>query len=193
MHEFGFKIYRVAPLRLRHFARGLNQKAKTDKLDAKVLALFGLKNELNPSMVPSETMNQLKETYVLMQKLVQLRTEMLLRWQSMQFSNTQNSCKGLTKHIDIEIAECENKILEIIKSDDNLWQQYRIIMSIKGVGKKCAMAMLALMPELGYCNDKEIASLAGLAPINRESGKWIGKSFISGEEKLSVRPYICLR
>ncbi len=46
--------------------------------------------------------------------------------------------------------------------------------------------MLALMPELGYCNDKEIASLAGLAPINRESGKWTGKSFISGGRK-SVR------
>ena len=102
-------------------------------------------------------------------------------------SHSKLMIKLAEKHlafIEKNIAVIDAELEALIQKDEALKTRYEILLSIVGIGKVAAMAMLIEMPELGSMNKKQVAALAGLAPMTRQSGNWRGKAFIQGGRKL---------
>ena len=94
---------------------------------------------------------------------------------------TQNAGIDISKDkLDAHIAAVDKECLRLLKQDEHLNGRYEIVNSIPGIGDITAIAMLVHMPELGELDEKQVASLAGLAPVTRQSGKWRGKASIRG-------------
>ncbi len=176
----GLPIARLDPRRARRFAEALGVKAKTDPVDACILAQFGafLKPATTPLFGPA--LEQLKELVAARRGLIQQGTRIANRSKTAvapllkrQLRQSGDQAKRQIKAID---AECH----KITASDPALAQRLSILISIPSIGEVTAMAVLAEMPELGELNDKQVASLLGVAPIARDSGAFQGKRHIRG-------------
>lgn len=183
LHEAKIAFFKVTPTKMRHFAKSKGQYAKTDKIDAKMLAIYGVHHDGETSEPISPIIARLQEKFHYLMKLTEDRTAEVNRLKTITDKDTRAIC---TKHIEtLEslIAKLDKQMMAIIKSDAELYRRYLIMVSVKGVGIKCAFGLLACLPELGQCDEKQIAALVGVAPISRESGQWKGKSFIGGGRK----------
>lgn len=173
----------VNPRQVRDFARGLGQFAKTDSIDAEVLAKFA--QLVQPAVRPQKTAQttDLAELVHRRRQLNDLRTQESNRLAMAHHQRVRKSVQQVIKVLDRQIAEIDELIREHIKADDNFQQKERILRSTPGVGPQTSAMLLAQMPELGELNRQEIAALAGLAPWDRSSGKWIGRGHIWGGRK----------
>ncbi len=183
----GFSVARINPIQLRNFARANGIKGKTDKLDAKIIAQYGhiFHDNLRPSHQQDDDFLQAKELYRIVQRFVTDRKNQLLICSPMQYADNKKSVQRIIAVYDREIAKAEGKLLEFINSVPFLLNKFKIITSMKGVGKKAAFALIFEMPEIdGELTAKQIASLVGLAPFNKDSGKFKGKRSISGGRKI---------
>ena len=178
-HKAGLPVCVCNPARVRNFAKSIGRLAKTDKLDASDLACFG--ERIQP------TITQLKP-----EKIRLISDLLAVRSQCLEMSTMQkNRLKRMPKIVQAPIREILNTITEQIagidKQLDKLiaevpeWQE-RVdqLTSAKGVGKVLAYTLLSELPELGQLNRKQIAALVGVAPMNRDSGRYTGKRFIRG-------------
>jgi len=170
----------VNPRQVRDFARGMGQLAKTDSIDADVLAKFA--QLVQPALRPHKTveMTDLAELVHRRRQLNNLRTQESNRLAMAHHQKVRKSVQQVIKVLDHQIAQIDELISEHIKSDDNFSQKDKILRSTPGIGPQTSAMLLSQMPELGELNRQEIASLAGLAPYDRSSGKWIGKGHIWG-------------
>ncbi|GFM30312.1 IS110 family transposase [Novosphingobium sp. PY1] len=171
---------KLNPARARRFAQAAGTLAKTDKIDATILARMAA--TLQPPVRPATTPQQAKLAELISARDSLVRDKIAV----------QNQAKNLTvpllkrqhKHrldqIDRHIAQVDAEIAESIATDPALARRHQIISSIAGVGIRTADQLVATMPELGALEPKQAASLAGLAPIARQSGQWKGRSFIQG-------------
>jgi transposase len=170
----------VNPKRVRDFARSLGGQAKTDRIDAKLLALFGERNRPRITEKNSEQQRELQQLVLRRRQLVHLRTiEKHHREHSTSkqvFRNIQNIVDFLSK----EIKTLEKQIQKLIHADDAFSRLANIIHSVPGCGAVCAATFLSELPELGAINRKQIAALGGVAPYNNDSGKFQGKRRILG-------------
>lgn len=177
--ELGVHI--AHPNQVYHFAKSERILAKTDKLDAKTLALFGEKKQVEASVVKSE---EEEESQELMRRKQQL-TDFLIK-EKMRLSHAslgksaKESLKRFIKQIEREIELLDKKLQEIIKNDTPKKEAIAILKTFKGIGDKTALLLVLCVPELGHLNRAEIASLIGLAPVNRDSGKKKGYRTIKG-------------
>jgi len=171
---------KVNPRRVRRFAELVGKRAKTDRADAEVLARFGQMLEPRIQQPNDETMNELKALHVARNGLVKDRTAARNRskMQTIDLLKHQNTQR--LKHIEAQIKAVDAAILQRIQASVPLKARFDILVSIPGISTISASALLIEMPELGTLDEKAAASLAGLAPITRQSGKWNGKSFIGG-------------
>jgi transposase len=177
----GYKAYVINPIRIRNFAKSLGILAKTDKIDAKVIRLFGEKMDLDVRIFKSNDT---------LRNLVLRRRQLIDMIKSEGNHKEELFDKSMLKSIDKninnlnkELAQIEEKMIFLIKSDEDLSGKYAKLMKIQGIGSITATVLLSELPELGYLDNRKITALSGLAPHNRESGTYKGKSFIGGGRK----------
>lgn len=176
----GLPLCKVNPLQARRFAQSRGTRAKTDRVDAMMLAHMGeaLAPDIKPA--PSKIMNDLRALYVARQALVKDRTAARNRGKHLQLALLKRQNKARLKQIKAQLADIDAAIEAIIREDEELSRRFDIVLSIPGIGSVAAFALLIDMPELGTLEPRQVASLAGLAPITRQSGQWRGRSFIGG-------------
>jgi transposase len=159
----------VNPSRVRNFARSTGQYAKTDQLDARILAEFGKSVQLRLYRMPSDEERRLSDLATRRSQLLEMIVAEKNRYQAMPRlqEKLQKHLNWLQEELDETNVEIE-ALLEVSQE----WKEKRAILtSCKGVGNVTAFTLLAELPELGEVNRKEIASLVGVAPLNRDSGK----------------------
>jgi len=170
----------VNPRQARRFAEAIGKNAKTDKVDAEMLARMGSVLDLEARAPNTEHLNILRELMTARRGLVKdrvtVRTRMQLITQTLLKRHLKERLAQIEKHID----QVDRVIMEIITGEEDLRVRFEILVSIPGISTVTAFSMLIEMPELGAMSGKQAACLAGLAPISRQSGKWQGKERIQG-------------
>ena len=176
----GVPFVKVNPRQARRFAEATGKLAKTDRLDAAILARMGAVLELEARPAQGEVLLELKELYVAREALVTDRTAAKNRGKALTLSLLKRQNAQRLEPIDRQIATVETAILGIVEADASLADRFAILTSIPGVSTITAFALLIAMPELGALEAGQAANLAGQAPIARQSGRWTGRSFIRG-------------
>lgn len=159
----------VPPQRIRMFAKALGYEAKTDLVDAKVIALYAATAPLVVHPKPSPIVEHLKDLVVRRQQLVGMQTQELNHRVTLVPDLLKSSDK-LLKAIRTNIDGVENAIEAVIDSDADLKTRAKALRTIKGVGPILCASLLGLLPELGSCSAKQAAALVGVAPFDDESG-----------------------
>lgn len=167
--EAGFNIHRARGLNVKQFARSFGQKAKTDKIDAKMLTIYGAKMQESLKLY-QPCSNQLKELISRRQDLKDMLQKENNRKEHFQDKATKHSLSSSINFLKKQIEEIELEIKQRIDKDKELKEKAQAISSVKSVGDKTTMTLLAALPELGRANRREIAALAGLAPYANDSG-----------------------
>lgn len=176
----GHGLIKVNPARARRFAQAIGQQAKTDKADAEILARMGSALGLEIKDARTEDMHEIKELHVSRVALVKDRTACLNRIQVARNKLILSQLRARHSQIERQISQIDSELRRRIAEHPALSRRYKILTSIPGIGAIAATALIIEMPELGTMNGKEAASLAGLAPIVRQSGRWKGQSRIGG-------------
>jgi transposase len=169
----------VQPLKVRQFARAEGLMAKTDKIDAYLIARFGKVMALEPRPLPDKKIRKVRDLLARKRQLNEQRTRELNRLHKAQ-KFLQASHRRSIKLMDKEIAWVEKHITEIVSTVEEWRETYSIITSVPGIGDGVAYTLLGELPELGQLTHKQIAALTGLAPFNRDSGSMRGKRRIRG-------------
>ena len=178
-----YPLVKVNPLQARRFAQSRGSRVKTDAVDAKMLAQMGAAFDLEPSAPMSQNMRDLKEMQVARTALITDRTRLLNRLKTQTVAiNKRHSTARLTQ-IARQIHDLDGEIRACIAAEQTTARAHQILCSIPGIGAITAAAVLIEMPEIGTMDRKQVASLAGLAPMIRQSGQWNGKAFIQGGRK----------
>jgi len=183
----GHALVKVNPRQARRFAEATGTQAKTDRVDAMLLARMGLALDLPPRPVRGELMNEFRELHVARLALIKDRTATGNRANTAAISLIRRQAKARLAIIEKQLAEIDETIAARITDDPELAGRLEILTSIPGIGAVTARMLLIEMPELGTLEPKQAASLAGLAPFARRSGKWKGKEMIRGRD-LHARP-----
>ena len=176
-------VARANAARVRFFAKSMAQHAKTDKIDAFVIAHFAATAQLRALTPTSTTRTALREYYQHRSHLKGLQQRLRLSSNHHHFQNTADSAQRLLDALEQEIAEMDETINQLIEDDPELTEQAGLMATMKGIGVLTAASLLAYLPELGQVNNKEIAALAGLAPYANESGQWVGTRRCRGGRK----------
>ena len=176
----GLPLPRANPLQARRFAQAVGQRAKTDAVDARVLAQMGTALHLRPTEASPPTRRALEELQVARDALVTDRTAARNRQKHLRHRLLKQQSKTRLSQIDRHLAAVDAEIGKRLAEDVGLARRTEILTSIPGVSSITAAGLLTQMPELGRLDAKAVANLAGLALVTRQSGAWQGRSFIQG-------------
>jgi transposase len=171
---------RVNPARARDFARATSALAKTDAIDARLLANMGRALALSPSQATDPLRERLARLQRRRDQLVATRADEKKR---LATAEDEEVCTSITAHIawiDAEIARLQLVIDRLVAGSAELAALRKQLQTAPGVGPVTALTLIALMPELGQRSAKTIAALAGLAPFNNDSGTLRGQRHIKG-------------
>jgi transposase len=180
MGEAGLPLCKVNPRQAKRFGEALGQLAKTDRMDAAMLARFGALLEPKVRPAPARILCDLKALNVARSALVKDRTAAKNREKSLQGPLLKRQCRERLTQILRHLKALEAEMLALIESDQDLARRFAILTSIPGLGPKAACALIADMPELGTLNGQTAAALSGTAPMTRQSGRKTGKAFVTG-------------
>ena len=178
--DAGWAVAVVNPRQVRDFAKALGRLAKTDSIDAGVLAMFA--EHVRPRTTPktSEKQQELDALVTRRRQLVALRSVERTRKQQVTAKVASRTIDKVLKVFDQQIAAIDKAISKLIESNDDWRAKRDLIESVPGVGPTTSATLIAELPELGRLNRQEIASLAGLAPFNHDSGRYRGQRRIRG-------------
>lgn len=176
----GIEAVKVNPRSSRRFAEATGELAKTDRIDAAILARMGAVLDLEGRPAKSESLHDLRELGVARQAPVKDRIAATNREQIAVNPVIKRQLRARLKQIGIQLKEIDAAIATLVDTDPGLSRRRDVLASIPGIGTITAMAILIEMPELGTLDNKQAASLAGLAPMTRQSGTWSGRARIRG-------------
>jgi transposase len=176
----GHRVVVANPRQVRDFARGMGQMAKTDAIDAMMIATFGRVVQPEPRPKPTDQTVDLAELVSRRQQLAGLLTGESNRLPMARHPKVRKSLQQVIRTLESQIAALDKLIRDNIESDDGLQHKDQLLQSFKGIGPQTSAMLLSHMPELGRLNRQEVAALGGLAPWDAKSGKWSGKSRIKG-------------
>lgn len=176
----GLEAVKINPLQVRRFAEAIGTRAKTDPIDARLIAAMAARLDLPPTPPCSQIVADLKALQIARQALVKDRTAAKNRAGHLQNPFLKRQAAARLRHVEAQLAALDAEIAALIASDENLCRRRNILTSIPGISAITAAALLAEAPELGTLDAKAIASLAGLAPMTRQSGRWNGRAIIRG-------------
>lgn len=174
----GVPMVKVNPLQARRFAEAIGQRAKTDAVDAAMLARFGALDALQVRPMVSQTLSDMKELLVARRGLVKDRVAASNRNHTYRAPLLKRLADQRLRQVERQIAAIDAALRALCQADAELKARLEILVSIPAIGEATALAMLIEMPELGAMDNKCAASLAGLAPVARDSGQHSGKRFI---------------
>jgi len=178
--EAGFKTVVVNPRQVRDFARGLGELAKTDPIDARVLARFAQVVQPAPRSAKSAQQAELAELVSRRRQLVDALTQESNRIEKVRLPQIRRSIEAMRHTIEKHLEKIDDEIAKIIEADESLSSKDKLLRSTPGVGKGSSAMLLSHLPELGQLNRQEIAALVGVAPWDCASGKWTGRARIWG-------------
>jgi transposase len=176
----GLPMVKVNPRQARRFAEATGKLAKTDRLDAALLARMGGLLQLEARPAPDETIAELKQLHIARDALVKDRTAAKNRAKAITLALLKRQNADRLKHIERQLSAIEAEIESRIQANAELARRFGILTSIPGIARLTAFVLLIEMPELGAMEPGQAASLSGLAPVARQSGRWTGKAFIRG-------------
>jgi transposase len=186
LHQARVAVSVVNPRLVRDFARARNRLAKTDAIDACVLADYGRTMRPAPAAPPDPALVLLDELVTRRAQLVEDRTRERNRLQQTTRPELLASLRLHLRHLDGQIEKLQARMAELIESTPLLRAKVARLVAVKGVGELTASALLAALPELGTLSKNEVAALGGLAPFNRDSGTLRGTRTIHGG-RIAVR------
>jgi transposase len=180
LHKASTPVSVINPTRVRQFARAAGKLAKTDPIDAAVLAAFG--KAFDPDLTPPRTSTEIElaELVARREQLIHTRVSENQRADTCTIPKLRKSFIRCVAQIEKEIGKIEALIQALVKEQPVLDEKVERLDDITGVGRLTAVMVLATLPELGQLNRRQVAALAGLCPYNRDSGKWAGKRCVSG-------------
>lgn len=168
------------PTQVRHFAAALGKRAKTDPIDAAVIAAFAEAIRPKVTSLPDAETAALSELMARRHQLTEMLKAERLRAMRAASRRASQSIRRVIETLEAELKSLNDDIDTWVKASP-IWQvRADLLCSVPGIGPTTAYILLAELPELGTLSRREIASLAGLAPWTRQSGKWKGKSMIGG-------------
>jgi transposase len=167
------------PRQVRDFARALGRLAKTDRIDAEVLALFAQRIQPEVRPAPREESEEVQALSDRRRQLLELITAEKNRLPTAH-PTTQGSIRRLLKQLEKERAEIEAALTKRIENSEALREREQLLLSVPGVGPVLARTLLGGLPELGALERKQAGALVGVVPFNRDSGQWRGQRHITG-------------
>jgi transposase len=170
----------VNPAQVRAFAQALGKRAKTDPIDAAVIARFAEATRPAVRPLPDEATVLLADLVARRRQIVDMLRAESQRERRIGDKRLKKSIARLKKALEKELAEIDGEIDDTVRGSPLFVEHEALLTSVPGVGKTIARTLLAELPELGTLDRRQIAALAGLAPWTRQSGQWRGKSFIGG-------------
>lgn len=182
----GLHFIKVNPKQARRFAQAIGRLAKTDSVDARMLARMGVVLDLAPQAIEGEDVHDLRELLTARRPLVKDQVTAKTRLATALNPLVREQLCRRIDDIGADIESLDEAIAQIAKQRGTLEARIRRLMTIPGIGRLTATTMLIDMPELGHLDSKKIAALAGLAPMTQQSGKWQGKERITGDRS-SIR------
>jgi transposase len=182
----GLPVVIVNPAQIRAFAKALGKRAKTDPIDAAVIAHFAEATKPTPRPLADEATRLLADLVARRRQIVEMMGAERQREQRMTVPRLKNSIARLLKALEKELASLDDDIDDAVRGSPAWREKDNLLESVPGVGPVISRTLIAELPELGQLGRKEIAALVGLAPFTRQSGMWRGKSFIGGG-RASVR------
>jgi transposase len=175
----GLPVVVVNPAQIRAFAKAIGQRAKTDPIDARVIAHFAEATRPDPRPLPDEATRLLADLVQRRRQIVEMIGAERQR-EKRATPRLKKSIGRLVKALTQELNSVEGDIDESIRGTPAWREKEDLLASVPGIGPKIARTLIAELPELGTLDRKEVAALAGLAPFTRQSGQWKGRSFIGG-------------
>jgi transposase len=173
----------VNPAQVRAFAQALGKRAKTDPIDAAVIAHFAEATKPELRQIPDEMTRFLADLVARRRQIVEMIIAEGQRARRMSDDRLTKSIVRLRKALEKELAELDASIEDHVCGSAVWVEKEALLASVPGVGKIIARTLIAELPELGSLDRRQIAALVGLAPWTRQSGQWRGKSFIGGGRK----------
>ena len=187
LQQAGIAISVLNPRQARDFARSQGRLAKTDRLDAQVLAQFGRCLQPAATPAPSLAQRQLVELVARRQQVQQLRIAEHNRLEQTTHPAVRRQLQRHLLALDRQLPQLQNWINELIQAEPALAHKVARLCTVAGVGRITAVVLLATRPELGALNRRQAAALAGVAPFNRDSGPRRGHRLIGGGRGLARR------
>lgn len=179
----GLPLAVINPAQIRHYAQALGKRAKTDAIDAKVIARFAADVKPEPRSLPDELTQFLADLVTRRRQIVEMMQAERQREKRATVKRLKKSLARLIAALEKELSELDRDIDDTVRGSP-VWREKEDLMaSVPGVGPQTARTLIAELPELGSLDRKTVASLAGLAPYTRQSGRWKGKSMIAGGRK----------
>jgi transposase len=184
--DAGLPVALVHPGRVRYFAKGLGVLAKTDRIDARVLARFGRLAAPRLSEKRSKTEAELRDLVACRRQLVATRTQQSNRRGAAVSGAARKSIDAVLATLDKQIASLDKQIRALIDADDDFKHLDKLLRSVPGVGPTLAATLAAELPEIGQADRQRVCALVGVAPFADDSGTTRGKRSIRGG-RASVR------
>jgi transposase len=180
LHAVGLPVLVVNPRQVREFAKALGQLAKTDRLDARVLAYFGaaIKPPLRP--IKSKEAQDLDALTGRRRQLIEMLTDEKNRRSSAATDTVRDQIQEHIDWLEDCIAELDQQLKALLQSSACWQAKDQILQSVPGIGPVVSFSMIADLPELGTLNRQQISKLVGVAPLNRDSGKQRSPRHIHG-------------
>jgi transposase len=175
LHTAEVLYSQLNPRQVRDFARARGLLAKTDKIDARMLADMGKTMKPDPSVLPSEAHRRLFELATRRDALTTDRVREGNRLEACRDEFVRQEIKAHVKFLEKSVIRLESEIEQLLADNTELHEKREMMLETKGVGPKISVALLAYVPELGKLSRNEAAALIGLAPLNCDSGKSRGQ------------------
>jgi transposase len=185
LFQANYSLSVVNPRQVRDFAKALGKLAKTDDIDAKVIALYAEKLQPRAHIQYGQTQQEMAENNARRRQLIDMITMEKNRLGKCS-PRLKKSIENVIKVLEKELEAINDSQQQVIASHPEYADKQQILTSVKGISQISANALLADLPELGFLDSKQISALAGLAPYNRDSGTLRGKRTIWGG-RASVR------
>jgi transposase len=176
----GLPVIIVNPAQIRDFAKAIGQRAKTDPIDAAVIAHFAEATKPEPRPLPDQATQLLADLVARRRQIIEMIVAERQREKRITIPRLKKSIIRLLKALEKELATVDTDIDDAVRGSPAWREKEDLLASVPGVGPAIARTLIAELPELGQLGRKEIAALAGLAPFTRQSGQWRGRSFIGG-------------
>jgi len=180
LHQAGIAVSVVNPRQVRDFARACGRLAKTDAIDAQVLADYGMKLKPRADAVPADGEDEFAEMVRARQDLVALITEEIGRREHLRMPALLKLSAARQRQMETQLKKLDVLIDAHVAADAALAAKAGRLQGVCGVGRVSALTVLALMPELGRITDNQASALAGVAPLNHDSGQYRGQRHIAG-------------
>lgn len=176
----GLPVVVLNPAQVRHYAQAIGQRAKTDPIDARPIALFVEAVRPEPRPMPDASTAELEALMARRRQIVTMLVAERMRRQQAAPGLVRTSIARMVTTLEDNLREIDARIDKTVRGTPVWRDKEDLLASVPGIGKTIARTLLAELPELGSLKPRQIAALAGLAPYTRQSGKWRGRSFIGG-------------